>query len=329
MPKRVKYIDTAKGIAIISVVLSHSYSTNHFITQLINSFHMPFFFIISGILYGLKHGNYPNMEFRISKKISALIVPYFIWGTLYQLFIHAFQIVGGKSIKESIFEIVHSLFTLSSGAMWFLPSLFISVTLFLLTSKNKYANIAISIAVMLIGLFAPSCNVLVTAILRAFVGTGFIAIGYYCYNLFIKSQNGIFVFLICLVDIFIIKRNGSTAMVNRTFGNPILYTWSGILGSYILLQICIHLKKENRAICYLQSCGAKSSIILCLHMFIIEIVRFADYKLFGNILPVFSIFEGFVLTLLTMVILTPFLSISNGVFRLSFGISTKTQQNKS
>lgn len=49
--KRINYFDTAKGIAIISVVIGH-YIQNHGLgyipLNLFYSFHMPLFFVVSG-----------------------------------------------------------------------------------------------------------------------------------------------------------------------------------------------------------------------------------------------------------------------------------------
>lgn len=50
MNKRIEYIDNARGIAMLLVILGHctqgvEYTLNHFIC----SFHMPLFFFLSGI----------------------------------------------------------------------------------------------------------------------------------------------------------------------------------------------------------------------------------------------------------------------------------------
>ena len=47
--KRLNYLDYAKGIGILLVVLGHIY--NNSVKLWIYSFHMPLFFIISGYLY--------------------------------------------------------------------------------------------------------------------------------------------------------------------------------------------------------------------------------------------------------------------------------------
>lgn len=50
MQKRIDWIDIAKGIGIISVILGHL-RTPLYISEMIFSFHMPLFFVISGYFY--------------------------------------------------------------------------------------------------------------------------------------------------------------------------------------------------------------------------------------------------------------------------------------
>ena len=53
MTKRIEWIDIAKGIGIILVVIGHI-SQIEVLNDIIYSFHMPLFFIISGYLYKRK-----------------------------------------------------------------------------------------------------------------------------------------------------------------------------------------------------------------------------------------------------------------------------------
>ncbi len=51
--KRLNYIDVAKGIGMLLVVIGHC--SNTIANQYIYSFHMPLFFIITGILYRIHY----------------------------------------------------------------------------------------------------------------------------------------------------------------------------------------------------------------------------------------------------------------------------------
>lgn len=70
--KRLKHIDTAKGLGIILVVWGHSLiEFGHYIIYM---FHMPLFFYLSGIFH--RQGGYVEL---LSKKFRGLIVPLVIF----------------------------------------------------------------------------------------------------------------------------------------------------------------------------------------------------------------------------------------------------------
>ena len=50
--------DIARGIGILLVVIGHCYTKTTKVCCLINGFHMPFFFIISGMIYGMRENDF-------------------------------------------------------------------------------------------------------------------------------------------------------------------------------------------------------------------------------------------------------------------------------
>ena len=78
--KRVEYVDVAKGIAILSVVVGHTFSAydpGSLLDKVIYSFHMPLFFILSGFFY-------KPQEFKKAfwKKVKGVLIPYFLINVL-------------------------------------------------------------------------------------------------------------------------------------------------------------------------------------------------------------------------------------------------------
>ena len=94
--KRIGYLDAAKGIAIICIVIGHSYSyhvgNGGFLIPYLYSFHVPIFFVISGILYARRN----QVHISILKKVKELILPYFFWGTAYQICLGLLAVMGGE-----------------------------------------------------------------------------------------------------------------------------------------------------------------------------------------------------------------------------------------
>lgn len=86
-------LDQLKGVAIILVILAHTIQfitnrdgyTDDMIFNGINSFHMPFFMIISGFLFSYSGKWTYNFFFR--KRIIQLLLPFFTWAFMDCLFI--------------------------------------------------------------------------------------------------------------------------------------------------------------------------------------------------------------------------------------------------
>lgn len=54
---RDKSLDIAKGIGILLMVIGHCYHTENIVLKTIYSFHMPLFFIVSGMLLSMAGGD--------------------------------------------------------------------------------------------------------------------------------------------------------------------------------------------------------------------------------------------------------------------------------
>lgn len=75
---RLGYIDIAKGFSIMLMVFGHTYSTSgtNYIITWIYSFHMPLFFLTTGILYGLKARNQGELSWNFQHKFRTLRLRY-------------------------------------------------------------------------------------------------------------------------------------------------------------------------------------------------------------------------------------------------------------
>lgn len=71
--QRIKWIDLTKGVAIFLMVCGHT-GIPSLISNWIWSFHMPLFFIISGMLFCPT--KYTNIQKFIHRRIQTLIIPY-------------------------------------------------------------------------------------------------------------------------------------------------------------------------------------------------------------------------------------------------------------
>ena len=150
MSKRIEYIDIARGIGILLVVLGHNdfALVSPFAYKVIYSFHMPLFFFLSGYFINPSIGFW---EF-IKKRFNSLLKPY-----LFTIFmIYFFSVSFEKmSFQTAIFRITKSLY--GSGyyidwvQLWFLPQLFV-VSLYayiFIALVGRYKNRWLTWAVLL------------------------------------------------------------------------------------------------------------------------------------------------------------------------------------
>ena len=109
--KRILWLDIAKGIGIILMVLGHT-GLPSMINNWIFSFHMPLFFIISGILFN--PSRYVSSIKFIQKRVLTLLLPYLIFSSIVLFF-------SNEKVTDWI------LSGWNTGiALWFLPVLFLS-----------------------------------------------------------------------------------------------------------------------------------------------------------------------------------------------------------
>lgn len=136
--RRIEYIDIAKGIGILLVVLGHNALVSRFSLRLIYSFHMPLFFFLSGFFFNA------SLSFRefLGKRFHGLLKPYFFTVFLIYLFYLSF---GKLSLNTVAVRLLKSFYGAGEYVpwlpLWFLPHLFL-VSLFAffvlrLPIKNK------------------------------------------------------------------------------------------------------------------------------------------------------------------------------------------------
>lgn len=122
--KRISWIDTCKVFAIELVVFGHMYQytfgSQSFLYHLIYSFHMPLFFLLSGLTI-----NYDvNFFAFVKKKVSSLAKPYIILLILF-LIKRIIKIIGtGDVFSISLYDTMLMTNQSVFSELWFLPTLF-------------------------------------------------------------------------------------------------------------------------------------------------------------------------------------------------------------
>lgn len=129
-PQRIQWIDIAKGISIFLVIIGHTAPFGILERNIIFSFHMPLFFILSGYHFKIAQ-NWDEARERFWKNVRHLLLPLFLLWCL-NLLLPMFQ---GKEIftTEIIKRNITALFWSSGvtfkghpglGMLWFMVSMF-------------------------------------------------------------------------------------------------------------------------------------------------------------------------------------------------------------
>jgi len=268
---RVEWIDISKGIGIFLVVLVHT-SLPKLISNWIISIIMPFFFFISGYLY--QEDKYKIKDF-LWVKMKQLMFPYtcftlIVWFGFYML-----------NYKMTIISAQELWYGWKGIALWFVPVLFISESIFVYLQKMLSLPLLIISLIIcsLIGYFTFKVNfhlpfkieVVYTAIF--FYGGGYL-LRYYN-KIDLLSNHNIFIYITVLfltVFSFILSLLTSSHldMASNTFGvyiPTIIISFSGIAA--IIAFSFLLSTKESVIINIIKFFGRNTLIILSFHQLIL------------------------------------------------------------
>lgn len=280
-------LDVLKGVGIFLVVLGHATFVNDRIITFIFSFHMPLFFIVSGMLMKIKAESESSFSIFIRKKLRSIAIPYLSFSICY--IIIDFLSVYYQQISYSDLKI-NAICTLSlagSGPLWFLPTLMISqIFLFLIIKRfNLWQALILSLALAAIGFsgssfFLPYYELhksslislfylnFVLVLLRSLICLALIAPGYALYDIVAKleSRFSIVQFLsgiALLVAVFLLSFNNvNLDLHNLNYGKIYIFLPCAYFGTLGLYLICNTLPKLK----LLEFWGKNSLVIMVTHL---------------------------------------------------------------
>lgn len=219
MDKRhLDYLDLAKGIGIILVVVGHSTFTSDNIQMYIMAFHMPLFFIVSGMLLCYTDEEKKPLGVVIRKKAMTIMIPYVTFSIAYLIIDIVDMYLGWEILTWTVIgsEVVMFLALRGITALWFMPVLFLGQVLFLswkkLCGRWAHGDAAmaaagiLSAALMTTGgaLFRSyypqdgsmpvlCAGYLLMAFIRSLGAFSFLTIGYYGYRCYFEKQDKAYV----------------------------------------------------------------------------------------------------------------------------------------
>ncbi|GLB48667.1 acyltransferase family protein [Neptunitalea lumnitzerae] len=244
---RIHHIDVLKGIAIFLVVFGHTIRQTESLV-FIYSFHMPLFFIISGLFFNEK--KFQNFGDVIIKKARTLLLPYvtfYVLGYLYWFFVEknvrpGLDLPFYNPLVAFLYGSDIGEFKSVNGILWFLPALFAAESiLYLLLQLNKRILIIIGLIFSLVvaavlsyikTLHLPFC------LGASFVAVFFMGVGYYGKGLLtldLAIKKRIIYFIISMV-LFVVtfkvaQYNPGINVKYAGLQNPLLFVVTSFTGS--------------------------------------------------------------------------------------------------
>lgn len=282
---RVAWIDILKALGMFFVVIGHATNDSDpgSYRYYIYAFHMPLFFIISGMSFYLQISRklYTFKEMFVNK-LNSLIVPYFILSFLpLPLWVLTYQVLSDSenTIITKILGVFYSnasVFSAFSNALWFIPALFLTTIAFFgllkWTKEDEKSLILVILVITALG-YANSIQdnriplpwhldtVLISLV---FFLIGYLFIKYLDYiKTFVKSNRNVIITIIIILPLaFLFARfNVKISMHSNLYGS-IFHFMIASLG-FSLILILISMKVPNFKI--LNFIGRNTLVYLAFH----------------------------------------------------------------
>lgn len=277
---RIHYIDTAKGIGILFVVIAHHLLGGDAVRGWINSFHMPMFFMFTGFLMAHRIKTYKDDKQMIKEKAERLLYPYLTFSILIFAWYFVFYIVLPNTPDESLRSVlIKMVTTYGYHALWFLPALFFSTLLFLFINKSRKSNLVFIILIIVGGILGVFINIptikkylfgwyIFNYFTRIIIATGFIYLGSIWKCVDEKIQNKkiewLFILMTLLCSVSLQQFNFNKVNISSSrIGNPFLFYILAVAGSVFIILLC---KRLNLHSGILNFWGRNSLIIMAIHM---------------------------------------------------------------
>lgn len=300
LPARLNWVDWAKFILIIFVVLDHTGLIDQSIDNYIVSFHMPAFFIISGYLH--KVTNAPAFKANFKR----LIVPALFYNLIGYIIFVIKKIYSVNFVFDyhtfivkpllGIFIYNQNVATPMCSIMWFLITMFVVKVIMGLLLDDKITSSIIIVALCLGISFLLINNDFKGSdfIGRISISIPFYVLGYYLkktqiMNSIITHLN-IYYFisslLLIIVTFLLSNYNGRVGIFSFTFGrNLFLYYLIAIIGTFGLFVLTSYLNSFSNKYVYTISIG--TIVIMGLHKFFLLFL--SDYLDNGYLLSILII----------------------------------------
>lgn len=322
-PKRIPWIDVAKGVGILIVVLSHLLNAEQGLRYLIFAFHMPFFFFFSGVVFT---GKGAFKDFLI-KKIRTIYVPYAVFLLVDYLMIMVVRYMQGQlSFRRAGIGYVKGLLGMNikdliNQPLWFLSAIFfLEIIAYFVVRLNKICIYA-AIIVGILGAWLLNRN-LIFSLSYVFHAIPFFFAGYLM-KPFLNEEN-------ILKNLKLLVAGAMSGLIflwfSALYSGPVdiqwfmhgklpLYFINSFIGIFIFSVFSYLVRRSTM----LNWFGQNTLVILCLHYPVTRVVLPFIIRKIGLGAYLYSLWMECALTVVTMAIMAVAIFICNHYFYFIFG----------
>jgi fucose 4-O-acetylase-like acetyltransferase len=302
MKKKIDWVNYSKAMGIILVVFGHVWRginakgllTNNItfllIDDLVYSFHMPLFFLISGFFVSNSFSKYSKKDL-VNKKAKTLMYAYFVW-SIVQILINI--ILSDYTNNSTDFWAILKLVYLPISPFWYLYSLFLMYLLYVVISSiNIKLNLILSVILYLV----PNTGIsLVENLFNFYI---YFVLGSLFFNFMVRSNkqvlNLFFSIPLFFLSFFIYKYILKVDDIR-------FYFIPAIIGSIIIFNLSKILRNSK----ILNLLGNDSLIIFLLHIFFTAGTRIFLFNILGVSSVTLHLLLGLIIGLLGPVVFNYF-----------------------
>lgn len=284
--ERIDYLDAAKGIFIIFIIMGHHLLGADSFVRYLYSMGVTPFFLITGFLCAYKNEWEQPMGKNAAKKVRKLLYPFLtfsviilLWNVLY------YKVVFTDQVPEHSFRamLIYTVSTYGYNALWYLPCVFWGTLLFFALRRTKHHDLLWAVLTLgfltfyflfdkkLTGLGIVSK--IYCYLFRVGAATVLLYGGSLLFRVFRsmnKSRENLLL-LICAAFSAVIavlyqlypEQFPVANLAAHRIGNPYVYCLTAVSNTTVILLLCKKLLKRSRVLTYF---GRNSLVLMALHM---------------------------------------------------------------
>lgn len=345
---RIEWIDLCKALAICLVLLGHTLK-NSISEVYIYGFHMPLFFLLSGLVLSDKDRPF---KIFIKKRFNSLILPfiffylltYFYWLAFERNF-RSFDIEWWRPLLGLFYAANWKDLMIHNGILWFLPCLFMVELEYQLIKRMGGGNVQL-ISVLALAIIGYHIKTVLPWCLNiSFVVLQFYYVGVILRPILIKSKSifedghkntwfylGAMIISALIYMYLQYKYQVKVNLVSNSVTNVGLFQVISYLGIFSMIAFCKiwNPKLSKKMWLFI---GSNTLVIFALHQPILRIVRFISAKYIHTFSPDVFTTHALLADALILLILWPIIIFYNkykdkiySVFNVSFNYKKSKYQ---